>query len=119
RKTRSRERGRGGVLQLRYTAASPSSPPESTIATVFHDTNAMSLAFSILEKLIELLGSKSSLIELRSKLHMKWMLKWWRILEATIARVRDESDELLYLKEEFTLLEPNKNGTIILENIKV
>ncbi|XLS76019.1 hypothetical protein HN51_032884 [Arachis hypogaea] len=27
-------------------------------------------------------------------------------------------DELLYLKEEFTLLEPNKNGTISLENIK-
>ncbi|RYR69590.1 hypothetical protein Ahy_A03g016145 isoform A [Arachis hypogaea] len=50
----------------------------------------MSLAFSILEKLIELLGSKNSLIELGFKLHM----------------------------EEFTLLEPNKNETISLENIK-
>ncbi|XP_061363009.1 CDPK-related kinase 5-like [Gastrolobium bilobum] len=28
-------------------------------------------------------------------------------------------DELHYLKEQFTLLEPNKNGTISLENIKV
>ncbi|XP_028760474.1 CDPK-related kinase 5 [Neltuma alba] len=28
------------------------------------------------------------------------------------------ADELFYLKEQFTLLEPNKNGTISLENIK-
>lgn len=27
-------------------------------------------------------------------------------------------DELFYLKEQFALLEPNKNGTISLENIK-
>jgi hypothetical protein len=27
-------------------------------------------------------------------------------------------DELIYLKEQFALLEPNKNGTINLENIK-
>lgn len=27
-------------------------------------------------------------------------------------------DELFYLREQFALLEPNKNGTISLENIK-
>ncbi|XLS58164.1 hypothetical protein HN51_007919, partial [Arachis hypogaea] len=36
----------------------------------------------------------------------------------TLAANIEGVDELLYLKEEFTLLEPNKNGTISLENIK-
>ncbi|XLR58111.1 hypothetical protein S83_008783, partial [Arachis hypogaea] len=67
----------------------------------FHDANAMSLAFSILEKLIELLGSKNSLIELGFKLHMM-----------------HQTGHRLPMLKEFTLLEPNKNETISLENIK-
>lgn len=37
----------------------------------------------------------------------------WQALSKTLT-----VDELFYLKEQFALLEPNKNGTISLENIK-
>lgn len=40
-----------------------------------------------------------------------WAL--WQALSKTLA-----VDELYYLKEQFALLEPSKNGTISLENIK-
>jgi Ca2+-binding EF-hand superfamily protein len=41
------------------------------------------------------------------------LLAFWQALSKTLT-----VDELFYLKEQFVLLEPNKNGTISLENIK-
>lgn len=42
-----------------------------------------------------------------------FMMGIWQALSKTLT-----VDELFYLKEQFALLEPNKNGTISLENIK-
>ena len=42
------------------------------------------------------------------------LVAFWQALSKTLT-----VDELFYLKEQFALLEPNKNGAISLENIKV
>jgi len=44
---------------------------------------------------------------------LNFLLAFWQALSKTLT-----VDELFYLKEQFVLLEPNKNGTISLENIK-
>jgi hypothetical protein len=41
------------------------------------------------------------------------LLAFWQALSKTLT-----VDELFYLKEQFALLEPNKNDAISLENIK-